>query len=138
MRSKLLLCASKIIIDRNDNKISIIDLIENFAAVKFPVIFHQLYFLWTLEREKDDASDHVGKICIRLNGEIIGQFDVKIDFQNSRNTRALLITNNIVVPKAGTLIVTAEIPGVPIKSNEPYSIEAETLIPNTSPQATKH
>jgi Family of unknown function (DUF6941) len=96
IESKLALCAHKIIRDAETNAISIIELIENIGARRFPIIVPQLTCLFRLVRAPSDSEQVDCIVTLSLgNNELLRQ-PVRVDFQRKVTTRVIL--NLIGVP----------------------------------------
>lgn len=111
MRTKYFICATRIIKDEQENKVSAIDIFENFVSSIFPAVFPRFSVLWLVDKDQGDNEAYPCQIKIKLNNEQIGLFDTNIDFQGADSTRVMLVIGGLVVPRPGSFVVSAEVGG---------------------------
>jgi hypothetical protein len=97
------LCASRVIRDATDNRVSLVDLCDDFVSQAFPLIFPRTTVLWALERDsvQDDAPQLVGHITVLLNDVVLQEFDVNANFEDQLRTRCIMMLSGLVVSAPG-------------------------------------
>jgi hypothetical protein len=106
-RTILLLAASRLIHDGSDNRISAIDILEDFPIAAFPVVFPRTSILWMLERDQDDPALVDGTLTILLDNIQLQQFPVHFDFADQTKSRALTVITGMVLNGPGRVIFRA-------------------------------
>lgn len=111
MDTKYLICSTRIIRDAQENKISAIDVFENFVSSVFPVVFPRFSVLWVVDKEEADNEVYPCQFRVTLNEEQIGLFDTNIDFQGANSSRVTVVIGGLTVSRPGKLVVSAVVGG---------------------------
>ncbi|MCI0695140.1 hypothetical protein L0337_24415 [candidate division KSB1 bacterium] len=101
IHSKLMLFAENIIRDTQTNKISAINIIEEFSSLGFPLFMARFYVLNLLEREKEDDQTISFLLKIFLNEDELTSLDIHADFQDKLRNRSIVTINGLVLPNPG-------------------------------------
>lgn len=96
------ICRSAIV-DRQTNALSMIELFEELNPQSIPLLLPQLTVVWILRREMSDPSRMDAELQLRLNGNSMGTFPVRVDFETGRHTRAIVAMQGVVLTEPGEL-----------------------------------
>ena len=108
---KLAMCAESVVTDSQTNTVSVLNIIEEMKAQGFPVVFQKLVYFFFLTRDKKNAELQKGSLVLRMDGEELNSFPVKVDFQGKLKTRVILTIAGYVIPKPGTLSAVLKLRG---------------------------
>jgi hypothetical protein len=104
MRTVYLLAARRVIIDSQENDISVISLLENFTASGFPIVMSRLAIVWALTRESSEASEQTGTVTVQIDDDApLSNNPFALDFQNQLTSRLTLNFVSFIIPKPGQL-----------------------------------
>lgn len=103
IRTRFAIVGSRVIRDATDNRLSVIDILDDMNVPLYPIVMGRLTILWTLSRAPDDPAELPGAIAIRLNDEQLFQTEVAINFQDQQTTRTILAIGGMVIPTPGVL-----------------------------------
>lgn len=106
IKTKLALCAEKVIREIGSNKISVINIIEAIGAPGFPLFIPELACLFITERSQEDPNVLNCTIRISLDGEELNRKPGKISYEDKLLNRFILKINGLVIPKPGTLRIS--------------------------------
>jgi hypothetical protein len=109
MRTTYLICARRVIRDAQENDVSIIGVIEDFAASGFPVVFPRLSVIWAISKEDGDADRTEARVEISEGRAILQPAPVAIDFQGQRGTRVIITITGVAVNGPGVLTVAMSV-----------------------------
>ena len=107
LKLKSLIVAEKVIIEKDTNKVTIVDVIENLKSPSYPLFFPNFSCLLYFENDKDNADQNKYKFTLKNNDKLLIDTDVNIDFQGKLTTRSLVNINGLAIPAPG--VVTIEI-----------------------------
>jgi len=130
INSSLLICASGVLLDKNTNKISIFEIIDNLKTEGFPLLFPTFDIVFILQRGKDDESKFETNLTIRHNENVLIETKAGVDFKNSYSTRVIIKINGLAVPSPGTITIETRLRE---KILDTYSFLTEKA---TGPKAT--
>jgi hypothetical protein len=103
IRSRYLICAQRIIRDAVDNRISVIDIFDDFVAQGFPLVLPRTSIIWVLEREAGDAQEVAGTVSVFLNDARLQDFNINTNFLDQTKARAILVVAGLVITGPGRL-----------------------------------
>lgn len=103
IRTVSLICASRIIRDATDNRISAIDMFDDTVIQGFPIVFPRTSILWLLERSQEDSAQTQGTLSVSLNNAVLQDIPVNINFQDKMRTRAIVLIGGLVLQNPGRL-----------------------------------
>lgn len=98
-------CATRIIIDSIDNKVTAVDILDDLAAQGFPLFIPRLSFLWGLRRDPEDAAEFEAQVAVNIDDEQLHRFPLAVNFQGAVSSRALLTVGGLVIPRPGLVRV---------------------------------
>lgn len=93
MKTLVAFVATRVISDRTDNRVSVIDWVDDFTAQGFPIVFPRVAAIWLIEREAGDEEGGTGTLSIFINNVFISSSAVEFNFGGQRRARA--VTNII-------------------------------------------
>jgi hypothetical protein len=131
--SRYAICATRIIQDANENKMTLVDVLEELGSPGYPLVLPRTSFVWVLTREPGDPSEYGGAIVVRQRDRELGRFRIAVNFQQALFARTVLVVGGLVVPEAGRIAVTFEITA-PVDLRAVYYMDA-TSIPQVVGQA---
>lgn len=100
------LCASRVIRDASEERISVVDLMEDIAAQAFPIVIPKLSFVWCLKRESNnDPAQFPGLVTIRLDNEQLFQHPININFQTTLINRQIVAVGGLAIPRPGKVVI---------------------------------
>ena len=101
MKLLLLLVAELVIHDGRTNKITAINLIEEFSSATFPAILVSPYVSVTFQKEEGDPSEREGYLVFKMGENEIGRSSFIIDFGALLRSRTVIELNGIIIPEPG-------------------------------------
>lgn len=105
VKTRYALCAKRVLQDTNENTISAIDLLDQIATPSFPVLIPRLSLVWSLERDGNDQPHYPASVAFLLDGVLLQEFDIEINFQASNRTRNIVGIGGIVLQNPGVLLI---------------------------------
>lgn len=129
IRSKLCLAAESVVIDRESNATSFINLFEGMQAEGFPFVLPKLSYFVLWEREATDAAVYASNLTVKFGTEVIVNQAFEINFQNQPRSRSVLQMAGLVIPRPGIVTFDVNIPAQDVSAK--YSFE----ISGAPPQA---
>lgn len=112
LRTRFALCSSRVIRDADENRISVIDLLEDITVPAFPVVIPRLSLIWSVSREPGDAENYTGNVVLRMNEQVLMETPVEINFQGASVTRATAVIGGLALPLPGQFSVVWSIPEI--------------------------
>lgn len=106
IKTKLALCAEKVIREVGSNKISLINILETINSPGFPLFIPELACLFITERSQEDPNILSCTIRISLDGKELNRMPGKISYEDKLLNRFILRMNGLVIPKPGTLRIS--------------------------------
>lgn len=108
MKLKYLICATGYSIDAASNRLSAFNLIEQIHTAIFPVALAPFAILGLIGKSPAEPAVTAVKIKLTLNGMILNESKIPIDFQGNQLNRLAGEVAGLVVPGPGTLLVNLE------------------------------
>ncbi|WEK35146.1 MAG: hypothetical protein P0Y53_21870 [Candidatus Pseudobacter hemicellulosilyticus] len=90
IRSTLLLCAEKAMRDADNDNLSVFNILDDVIAAGFPITLNRLSIVNFFSREDGDPEKVAVELNIFNNDQLIGEYQVKIDFRGRLKTRAII------------------------------------------------
>lgn len=106
IKTKLALCAEKVIREVGSNKISLINILETINSPGFPLFIPELACLFITKRSQKDPNILSCTIRISLDGKELNRMPGKISYEDKLLNRFILRMNGLVIPKPGTLRIS--------------------------------
>ncbi|MCI0488618.1 MAG: hypothetical protein L0229_18680 [Blastocatellia bacterium] len=103
IKSKVVICAEKVIRDAETNSVSIINLIEGINAQAFPVLIPGVSVFGLFEKDKDDPTRFKSKLDIVHNKSIIFSTTSTLDFEDKQRTRFIVSISGLIISDPGSL-----------------------------------
>lgn len=103
IKSKLLLCAEGVVVDKRSNNVSAFNILEQLNFNSLPVAFPRMVILSLLERDEGDADKWDGEIRISLAGSDILNQSLKHDFRGLPRSRYMLTVGGLPITQPGTM-----------------------------------
>lgn len=103
MKIEFLACADICVIDARTNQVSLINLCEELQAEQFPAAHPQLALLSLFVREQDEPQKVHAQLTVKLNGIVLAETKLQIDFQNLLRCRNTAIFSSIPLMSPGEL-----------------------------------
>lgn len=128
LKTRYALCASRVIRDAEENRISAIDLLEDIAVAAFPIVIPRLSLVISVSREDGDAETYEGSISIRMNDEVLMTTPLQIDFQGGVATRATVVIGGLQLPAPGRFSVSWSVPDQNLENTYAVAISAHPQI----------
>ena len=100
MRTLLFLCAEGVSIDRQSNKISAYNILEEVLAAGFPLLLQELVLLASYSKEPGDADKTSLTVRISSGETELFQHDAPFDFQDKPKARLVFRIKGLVIPSA--------------------------------------
>lgn len=102
IRSKLLLCADKVIRDADGGSLSIINIMDDITAESFPVLIHRFSIINFLIRDTfEDLDKPIINLQIFNNDFLIADHQLKVDFRGKLITRSIIQLVGIPLTEPG-------------------------------------
>jgi|SRR5215471_6178633 len=110
IRPRAVIIAETVIHDRNTNRMSLININEQFRSPGYPLLIARFTVFSIIERDNmTDPQDAEARIRIRLDEEVIFEQQIEVNFENSLLNRNVLQFQGFVVPHPGNLIASVQI-----------------------------
>jgi hypothetical protein len=97
----LMVCSENCIIDRDANKATVINILEQLNSNSFPFGIPPVACLMLFEKTAGDSEDQSLEIEIRLNGESKGRMPATYNFQGRQRCRVKVGMEGLIVPGSG-------------------------------------
>jgi hypothetical protein len=134
IKPKIIIVADTILHDKITNKISIINIHENFKPTGYPLLIPRFSVFALLERDLEDLSNPEASLIIKLDDEKIFDKPVEVNFGDFLLTRAIIRFQGFVITKPGILTLTLKVATETINS---YPILVEPGNPPNPEQIDK-
>ncbi|MBV6493791.1 MAG: hypothetical protein LDLANPLL_01814 [Turneriella sp.] len=107
MKIRNFLISERVIRDIGTNNISLINILENISAPRFPIAINQLFIYFQLAKTEDAEKD-LQKIeniqmQIFMDSEIINESTVAFDFFGRESATGIMNVGGLLLKKPGTL-----------------------------------
>ena len=125
LRTRISICAKRVIQDSQENSLSLIDVIEEINSPAFPFIIPRLSIVWVLERDTGDQETTTGSVVFLNGGRQLNEFPVDIQFQSSNTTRAILVIGGVAIEEPGRIKISFRLNGTEQSTYE-FQVNAQT------------
>jgi len=99
-----------VIRDFDENRISVIDLLEDITVPALPVVIPRLSLIWAISRDAGDPEDYTGRIVLKMNDQVLMETPVQVNFQGATVTRATAVIGGLALQLPGQFEVVWSIP----------------------------
>lgn len=103
MKAVYAVCCETVLQDLRTNNLSLINLLDEVLAVAFPVLVQKVSFVGLLEKDDDEPSIAQCRLVGKLNGNIVFNFEISVDFQGRSRSRAVGEFQGIFIQAPGVL-----------------------------------
>ncbi len=114
MKLLLLAAAERIIRDSENDRMTLIDIVDSMASESFPYYIDGLSLLIIYHKEGGDGEKEVATITIKNNDDILTVQEQDVKFGERIGNRTVTVINGFVLPQPGTFSVLIEHKGVAI------------------------
>jgi hypothetical protein len=118
IKTSFAVCGFRVIVDGNENRASLIDVLDDFHVQQLPVVLPRLSALWVLTRAASDPAQVEGTVTMTLNGKVLHSLPLTINFADQLRARAIIGLADQRVEEAGDLEFRFELRG----SNAPATV----------------
>jgi len=126
LQSKIALIAQSVVRDAQTNQISIFNVIEGIIAQNFPLYMQNVSFFILWEREDGDQQDYHGTVEITLNGHLLLEHGIDLNFGQSVHNRTIFNLNGFLIPEIGKLKFVLKIDEI---SKASFELQVKTTQP---------
>jgi hypothetical protein len=112
MKLLLITCCDSCFIDAITNRVSIVNVMEGFQSISFPIMVPQLTMVTFLERQASEPPQVSGHAEMTLDGSRIVLLNIDLNFQNKLVTRAIGLIQGIPIAGPGQLKAAFTVQGV--------------------------
>ena len=103
MKTFFLAATSKAIVDQQTNALSLIEVLDVFEVLKFPVLLPHLTIVWLVTREST-VEPEISEFTIQLlNNSEKSEFPVRVDFKGKLRHRAIMQFQGIPLNSVGSI-----------------------------------
>ena len=134
IRSQYALCANRVIRDADENRISVIDLLDYMTVASFPIVLPRLSLIWALSRDEGDAEKYQAVVVLRLNEQTLLRTELEVNFQGSLSTRVTAVIGGLVLPAPGQFMANWSIENH-LEASYAVVIQAQPHVANTESNA---
>jgi len=126
-------CADTAIVDARNNRVSLVNLIEELNAPTFPAVHPYLNIFALLEREPNEKAKAIGKLKLSFGDQTLVSTNIDIDFQGQLRTRVVAMMQGVVFEKPGRLLIELRVGNrvgrwvVPVSAASPPQIAAPMM-----------
>jgi len=106
IKSKLLICAEGVVIDKKSNNASIFEILEQLSFSTLPVVFPKLVVFSAFERDEGDDEKWDGRLCISVAGSVILDNEIVHDFKGTMRSRNIITVGGLPITQPGKLEVS--------------------------------
>lgn len=112
IKLQYLLYSKQVLIDETTKHASVINLIENISAPKFPAVLHESFVstLFTRDLEKDKES-YKAEYKVLINKKTIGGATIDLLFQGKKRNRCVIKFPPMPIKEPGALNILVYIDG---------------------------
>ncbi len=105
------IAANRVIVDKNTNLVSIVDLYEKLQSSQFPVIVPKFTLLFYVSRTDSDPEKSTLELSCKLKEHEILKAIVDVDFGGKDVTRVLVALDSLRLPEPGQFIASLSLDG---------------------------
>lgn len=106
IRPRLSTFAEQVIIDRQSNHLSLINVLEEFVFDTFPTILAKISLVNIIERDETDPEQLTGRLTIEMEGNRIVDQEIGVDFQGKLRVRNVTVFGGVPLAGPGKLTAT--------------------------------
>lgn len=111
INSRCLVVGTRVIRDGEDNKISVIDVLDSIVVESFPVVIPRTSIAWFLYRDSiDEPPNYTGTLSLSIGEQTLQTFPIQGSFEDKLNTRLTVVIGGMVLDRPGKLCFRAAIP----------------------------
>ena len=111
IKTSIAVVGFRVIVDGNENRASLIDVLDDFHVQQLPVVLPRLSALWVLTRTAADPAQVEGVVTMALNGKVLHSLPLTINFADQLRARAIVALADQRVDEAGELEFRFELRG---------------------------
>ncbi|MHB0914215.1 MAG: hypothetical protein ACYC5A_02135 [Thermoleophilia bacterium] len=100
---QLAACAEIAIRDFDSNNATLINIIEEIPSQTFPTALFKLTAFFLIRREEGDEQRPECKLKITMNGDIVGEKPLDIDFEDKLGSRVSIVVQGLPLLEPGLL-----------------------------------
>lgn len=100
-----IISAERVVVDKDSNKVTVVDVVENLKASQFPLVFSRFCCLLYFSRVEKDPEIFKYDFLLKSNDKIVLDAKVDLDFQGSLTTRSIVNINGLAIPSPGIVKV---------------------------------
>jgi hypothetical protein len=117
MTCDTLLCAQNVVVDKNTDRVSIINLVEGVASTIFPFVLPLMAFIQLRRGSADESSQQTLTFKITNAGKEISSSPIQVDFiGNNLKNKTILNIEGVIVNSPGDLELSVNEGETPLKS----------------------
>jgi hypothetical protein len=139
MRVQFALCAQTASIDRNSNRLSIFNVIDQYAVSSLPIVIPALTFVSVIESSESQGPNVKGVLEVLVNGSATAKVEIPLTFVTGRLARVVVNFQGLHVREAGPVTFRLAIPGgataettfhvIHLASSEAIQVTTPSVIP---------
>jgi hypothetical protein len=130
IKTSFAVCGFRVLVDANENRASIVDVLDDFHIQQFPVVLPRLSALWVLTRAASDPTQMEASVNVTLNGKLLQAIPLNIGFGDQLRARAVIAVNDLQIDAPGELAFNFQRKGDPqatvVVASQVYSVPAQT------------
>ncbi len=111
IKTSFAVCGFRVIIDENENRASLIDVMDDIDVQQFPVVLPRLSALWVLTRGRGDPAQVEGVVNVSLSGTQLNSLPLTISFGDHLRARAVIALADVPLDRPGELAFSFQIKG---------------------------
>lgn len=111
IKTSFAVCGFRVLVDGNENRASVIDVLDDFHVQQFPVVLPRLSALWVLTRGAADPAQVEGEVTVMLNGTRLNAVSLNIGFGSETRARAVIALTDVRVDAPGELAFSFQFKG---------------------------
>ena len=105
MELSYVLCSEQLLLDANTNRITAVNILDSILTKKFPVMIPRFSFLVAATRAPNEPEKWNSRADIFMNERKLLEGPLNLDFQGSVKSRAIVVTENLLISEPGILRV---------------------------------
>ena len=102
---KLAVCGETVVLDKESNNASVINILLHMQAQDFPVIIQKFGCVFILGRDEGDPETPDTSLCITIDDDELHTVPLAIDFQDKPTSTILVKLHGVVFPRPGIATV---------------------------------
>ena len=106
IRARLLLCSESVLQDELTNLLSLVNLIEEVSAPRFPVVLPRFAILVLLERDPTDPAEYPCHLRLNLADDLTAQAPIQVKFGAALVHRVVVRSHGVGIPHEGLLTLS--------------------------------